>query len=62
MTQFRDFSFLQWGNIVPFTVRFLDVANVLYANSIINTNFVQSLIPSCGFEIPCPTYFGIEIF
>jgi hypothetical protein len=34
---------------------------VYYSNSIIITNFVQTLIPSCWFENRFPTDFGIEI-
>jgi hypothetical protein len=34
---------------------------VYYSNSIIITNFVQTLIPSCWFENVFPTDFGIEI-
>jgi hypothetical protein len=48
------------GNIVLLTIIILDMAKM--TNSIIITNFVQTLIPNCWFEIVFPTYFGIEIF
>jgi hypothetical protein len=47
--------------LVLFTTKFLDVAKLTTLNSIIITNFVQTLIPDCRFEDIFPTYFCIEI-
>jgi hypothetical protein len=42
------------------TIRFFDVAKIYYSNSIIITNFVQTLIPSRWFEIIFPTYLALK--
>jgi hypothetical protein len=34
---------------------------VYYSNSIISTNFLQTLIPNRWFENVFPTYFGTEV-
>jgi hypothetical protein len=44
-----------------FDSKILGCGKVYYSNSIIITNFMQTLIPNCWFENVFPTYFGIEI-
>jgi hypothetical protein len=44
-----------------FDNQILGCGKVYYPNSIIITNFVQTLVPNCSFETVFLTYFGIEI-
>jgi hypothetical protein len=44
-----------------FVNQIFECGKVYYSDSIINSDFVQTLIPNRWFENILPTFFGIEI-